>query len=800
MNKNSLLCSHYTKFFFICIFILQSQYCFSQYNFSGQIIDEEKSPIEFVNVLLLKDSIRIDQSITDSTGSFLFKNLDSGSYQLVVKYINLSTTHDVLLENDLNSSFEVKIIQSFGEVLVKGEKKIVVRKVDRTIFNVSDLPILEGSSAFEALEIAPGLIVMNEVVSLSNGKSIRVLIDGKLLPLTGDAMVSFIKSIPADNIASIEIIPVPPAMYDAKLTSGLVNIVLKKSMNLKLANGSIRGSYRQGHYDSYSLGANFNYQRNKFSLYTNGNFTYGSRLIQTDKTIDYTSSVLKDKSRNRNFENGLVGGIGMNFQLSPKTEFGLLYVLDHSFPESFLSNNMSIENNTTATNSSLFNTAKNSSRSNLHSFTISGSHVFDSLNKKVDLILDFSNYSNNNHLAFESRKISDLSDITSNVLNETMLGTQLFSGGLDFNFPYKHVTLTFGAKLAQSNIKNNFVVRNGFPPTQTIDSTFSNVFTFEEKIQAAYFSLEKKIKKWTLQLGLRGENTMTTGFSETTKETTEIDYFQLVPKLFAMYDPNDNLSFNLSYARNFYRPDFDQLNPFRVYQNPLSYFVGNPQLKPQIVHDFNFTSTFKNNLTIGLAHSYGKDISSLLYLFDSTTLVQKETYENFMKFQMSRLTVSYSFNKWKRYKLRPFFLLMYSNTVVDKVIESQSLSNMSCWIIFDNTFILDKKSTFFFTLDFFYSSPTFINIQRTVNRPFFSLTLRKTLLNERMQLSLEIKDPFRIDYTSVRFQSNNTLVNERSYNDSQAVRIGFSYNFGNNNVSVNEKSVGTTGESNRIGK
>lgn len=144
--------------------------------------------------------------------------------------------------------------------------------------------------------------------------------------------------------------------------------------------------------------------------------------------------------------------------------------------------------------------------------------------------------------------------------------------------------------------------------------------------------------------------------------------------------------------------------------------------------------------------------------------------------------------------------LVYSNTIVDKVIESQSLTNMSCWIIFDNTFILDKKSTFFFTLDFFYSSPTFINIQRTVNRPFFSLTLRKTLLNERMQLSLEIKDPFRIDYTSVRFQSNNTLVNERSYNDSQAVRIGFSYNFGNNNVSVNEKSVGTTGESNRIGK
>ena len=58
-----------------------------------------------------------------------------------------------------------------------------------------------------------------------------ILIDGKQSSLTGFGSQKGLESIPASNIANIEIINNPSAKYDATGMAGIINILYKKEKN-----------------------------------------------------------------------------------------------------------------------------------------------------------------------------------------------------------------------------------------------------------------------------------------------------------------------------------------------------------------------------------------------------------------------------------------------------------------------------------------------------------------------------------------------------------------------------------------
>lgn len=69
----------------------------------------------------------------------------------------------------------------------------------------------------------------NSGVSIAGKSGVAVMINERMLNLSGSELITYLKSLRSENIEKIEVITTPPAKYEAQGNSGLINIVLKKN-------------------------------------------------------------------------------------------------------------------------------------------------------------------------------------------------------------------------------------------------------------------------------------------------------------------------------------------------------------------------------------------------------------------------------------------------------------------------------------------------------------------------------------------------------------------------------------------
>src|SRR5688572_21046984 len=255
-----------------------SGYTFSQNNFGkikGSCKDETKTPAEFVNVALYKsgDSSLVKVALSDEKGLFEFDNLGYNGYFLKVSGLSFETyvgpaftvsAEKVLV--DLGEIILKPASKSLVEVTVTTDKQFIERKLDKLVVNVENSIVSAGNTVLEVLQRAPGVMVNEESDINMKGKSgVVVMIDGKPSPLSGTELISYLKTIPASNIQSIELISNPSARYDAAGNVGIINIKFKKYKRQGF-NGSATASYGQGVYPKPSASINFNAREKQWNF------------------------------------------------------------------------------------------------------------------------------------------------------------------------------------------------------------------------------------------------------------------------------------------------------------------------------------------------------------------------------------------------------------------------------------------------------------------------------------------------------------------------------------------------------
>lgn len=190
----------------------------------------------------------------------LLKNTDKTMKTLIlptILFLFLNTMNAQEKETTNETSLET--------VVIKKQKKIIERKVDRLIYNVENSIASTGGNALDALKSAPMVRVQNEAISIVGKGEVLIMIDDRLQKIPVSEVAAFLKTIPSDNIKSIEVITSPPAKYEAEGNSGIINIKLKTAKSNSW-NASVGTNYTQRFYAGNSVQGMFNYNHGKLSL------------------------------------------------------------------------------------------------------------------------------------------------------------------------------------------------------------------------------------------------------------------------------------------------------------------------------------------------------------------------------------------------------------------------------------------------------------------------------------------------------------------------------------------------------
>ena len=242
---------------------------------SGKLIDAQTNQIiEYGNIVLysIKDSAMINGTITDKEGKFRLENLTFGQYYIKASFIGYATRYiDSIRINPRSSEVDLGIVYldeqsiELGNVLVTGQKEMVINNLDKKVINVDKDLTSTGGSAVDIVGNIPSVTVdLDGNVSFRGNQNITILIDGKPSTLVGASNSDILNSIPATQIESIELVTNPSARYDPDGTSGILNIILKKRINGGL-NGSV--SLNVGTKDKYNSSINLNYRTPYFNFF-----------------------------------------------------------------------------------------------------------------------------------------------------------------------------------------------------------------------------------------------------------------------------------------------------------------------------------------------------------------------------------------------------------------------------------------------------------------------------------------------------------------------------------------------------
>ena len=330
------------RVFVLCLFTALTAGLFSTVqaqdtlrSLSGNVSNETHLPAPGVTISLLNsDSIILKLVSSDKNGGFKFAGLKPQNYLLKfskVGYHLLYTGPYVLKQNTADTfagDFVLSLSQNnLKEVTISAKKAVVEIRPGKMVLNVQSSIIAQGSSVFDILRQSTGVRVNDDnTISLIGRQQALITIDGKATNLTGDDLVSVLRSMQANTIENIELITNGSAKYDAS-SGGIINIVTKKG-TAKGANVTLTGSAGYGRYYKANGGVVFNDRTSKFNIFGNYNYIANKTFhdYHTDRYID-TNNVLSNYHVDYNsvqhfFTNNF--SIGTDYYLSPNHTIGFL--------------------------------------------------------------------------------------------------------------------------------------------------------------------------------------------------------------------------------------------------------------------------------------------------------------------------------------------------------------------------------------------------------------------------------------------------------------------------------------------
>ncbi len=311
---------------------------------------------------------------------------------------------------------------------------------------------------------------------------------------------------------------------------------------------------------------------------------------------------------------------------------------------------------------------------------------------------------------------------------------------------------------------------------------------------AGYVSTKQTFAKFTIQLGLRAEQTYTNGNSVTVDSIVKRNYLNLFPNVVAGYKLK-NSSFSLSYSRRIGRPPYNYLNPFFINNSAYAANQGNPYLKPSFTDNYRLGYNIASKFNFSVTYSNVKDVITDLKLVNDQTKVTTNIKANLANNKNEGFNAGYTDKFFNFLDISYSLGLAYNQYKFDYNNASADIKQLTSYASLDNRFNLPKS----WWADVFFYGQTKVTYGNYINLPFSTTSLSggRKVLNGKGNLSVSFNDIFFTAITRSEAHYGNVDYDLKSKYDSRSVRLNFTYNFGNSKVDVRKRNSGSAEEQRR---
>lgn len=502
-----------------------------------------------------------------------------------------------------------------SDITVTARRLPVEIKTDRTIVNLSSSVIASHGNIYDALRIMPGITVQGRGNIIVNGQGgVKVLIDGKETRLSGEALAAYLRGISSSDIDKVEIIGTPSSLYDASGKNGVINIIRKRT-SLGGISASAEGGYaHNGPFNGGDGAIAIRIKRKTLSFQSVYSIFTGTDPEEVKISREYASiSNLVMRQHNLKHTNYTVHSFRVSTDWGITSNTSLNAYFSATLPER-------LRDESTRTHLFSVSYLDDSEpyaygKTRVSERTLRGGIGLTHLNNS-GVRWNIGAYASR----FCNRDVSQRTFSKTDSLFGLQVGhIDIYSAESGIIYPIGPSTnLSAGIKMSSINVGNS----SDYFGSQDLSSLPRDT-EYEENIMAAYLQTEiKKLKGWEIDAGARCEFTWSKLISDRTSKVRS-NYVDVFPFLNIRYSFNRIHKLSAIYGKRISRPNYRDMDPFITVTDRYLYEKGNPELRPELAHNVDFTYVYRNLVRLSFVGSYVRHpiIKSFQAMNDMTVCV-----------------------------------------------------------------------------------------------------------------------------------------------------------------------------------
>ena len=583
----------------------------AQTKVTGRVLDENRQGVDAAVVMLVASpgDVLVESVLTDAAGQYSILQR-KGEFLLCIRALGYKEVKRkmAIASADTLPDIQLEVEDvSLKDVVVTARKSRSLTSASngKIRIHVAQSYLTDIGTALDVLKHSPGILVSNKGdISLATIGGTAIYVNGRKLMLKGEELSAYLRSLPSSKISSIETSPSPNASFGADGAGGVINIITKASVRSGFyLTTSHSFAYWENLRQSSDLALSYN--TDKWQLGLNYNHAIGHHAM------DYGYERLQDGNKylsetvDTDMRSTYSAGIDFSWQATPTSK---LFVNS--------SVNLLAGPGVTATETQVYQGTT----------TLDG--ILRARNDYVEQkTLRYSNSLNYLYRPSDKHQLSITADWTrfdgtarceqpntyysaTNMLvrsdffySQPDKDIDIYALLADYKYkPNDESEWLAGAKTSFIRSHNTYL----FKKNGTVDNQRSNTFHYDEGNIEGYTQYTHTLGKLELSAGLRLEYMHTSSklnaYSSQDGEEHSDSHLRLFPNLSISYALNEQSKVALLYSRRQDKPRYEDLNPFEYLLDELSYWKGNPFLKPQISNKLILSYVW-NSLSLNLSYS-----------------------------------------------------------------------------------------------------------------------------------------------------------------------------------------------------